>query len=68
MYILKKPAQYGIEVYALCDSKSFYTNNLKIYPGQQPTGPYKYDNTPPAVVMRSSHNVLKTRRNIIADN
>lgn len=31
MYIANKPAKYGIKVYALCDSKNFYTSNL---PGQ----------------------------------
>lgn len=39
-----------------------------MYPVKQQTGPYKYDNTASATVMRLSNDLLNTGRNITADN
>jgi len=35
-YIPSKPNKYGIKIYAMVDSKIFYTGNLEIYAGKQP--------------------------------
>lgn len=33
-YIANKPAKYGIKIYALVDSRTFYSHNLEIYAGK----------------------------------
>ncbi|XP_072397501.1 uncharacterized protein [Diabrotica undecimpunctata] len=43
-FIANKPAKYGIKIYALVDARTFFTQNLKIYPGKQPEGPYQLPN------------------------
>lgn len=53
-----KPAKYGIKIYALVDSKSFYTSN----------GQFSIDNSPSALVKRLSKNILNTGRNVTMDN
>lgn len=45
MYIPKKPARYGIKIYALVCAKSMLTLNLEVYTGTQPDGPYKISNS-----------------------
>lgn len=67
-YIPSKPAKYGIKMYALCDSKTFYTYNLEIYCGLQPNGPYAVSNSPLDVVKRLVTPIENSRRNITTDN
>ncbi|KAJ8896382.1 hypothetical protein PR048_001726 [Dryococelus australis] len=62
-----KSAKYRIKVYALVDSRTFYTINLEIYPGRQPEGPHKYDNNASGVVKRTAAPVVNTSRHITVD-
>ncbi|XP_047543237.1 piggyBac transposable element-derived protein 3-like [Vanessa atalanta] len=68
VYILSKPAKYGIKVQALVDAKSFYTVNLEVYAGKQPTGPYFVSNKAYDVVDRLVQPISCTNRNITFDN
>lgn len=67
-YIPSKPAKYGLKIFALVDSKSFYILNLEIYAGKQVEGPYSTSNKPFDVVDRLVKPISKTNRNITFDN
>ncbi|XP_022184406.2 piggyBac transposable element-derived protein 4-like [Nilaparvata lugens] len=68
MYMPKKPARYGIKVYALVCAKTMYTVNLEIYAGTQPNGPYKTSNSSEDVTMRMVEPISSTNRNVTIDN
>nr|XP_042895319.1 piggyBac transposable element-derived protein 4-like [Parasteatoda tepidariorum] len=67
-YIPSKPAKYRIKIFALVDSRTFYTWNLEIYAGAQPEGPYKVENTPDKIVKRLMEPIYNSGRNLIVDN
>lgn len=67
-YMPQKPAKYGIKIYALCDSKTFYTWNFEIYCGAQFNGPYKTSNKPFDIVQRLVDPIKKSNRNLTTDN
>lgn len=67
-YIPNKPAKYGLKVFALCDSETFYTANLEVYCGQQPEGPYKKSNSPTDIVHRLVEPYKGKNRNLTCDN
>ncbi|KAF2903968.1 hypothetical protein ILUMI_02203, partial [Ignelater luminosus] len=67
-YIPNKPAKYGIKMFALCDGKTFYTDNLEIYCGKQPEGPYMQSNSPTDIVNRLVRHIEGSCRNLITDN
>lgn len=67
-YIPSKPNKYGIKIFAMVDSKLFYTANLEIYAGKQPDGPYFVSNKPVDVIKRLAEPIYNSGRNITADN
>lgn len=44
MYIANKPAKYGLKIFALTDSRTYYTVNREIHTGSQIEGPYAINN------------------------
>ncbi|XP_060855594.1 piggyBac transposable element-derived protein 4-like [Metopolophium dirhodum] len=67
-YMDKKPAKYGLKMYALCDARTFYTYNLEIYCGKQDTGPFVTSNKPYDIVTRLTEPIQKSKRNVTTDN
>lgn len=67
-YMPNKPAKYGIKVFALVCSKTFYTSNMEIYAGTQPNGPFKVCNSTESVAKRLIQPISKTGRNVTMDN
>lgn len=55
VYIPSKSAKYGIKVQALVDATAFFTVNLDVYAGKQPTDPYSVSNNACEVVERLNH-------------
>lgn len=68
MYIPNKPARYGIKVFSLVDSRSFYTYNMEVYCGKQQPGPFFVSNTSSDVVNRLCLPLSQSRRNVTMDN
>lgn len=68
LYIPNKPAKYGLKVFALCDSKMFYTANLEIYCEKQSAGPYFVSNSPTDIVHRLVQPCKRHNRNLTTDN
>ena len=64
----KKPARYGIKIFALVDSRTFYTFNMEIYADQQPDGPYKQDNGSCEIAKRMLAPLHNSGRNVTTDN
>lgn len=67
-YIRNKPAKYGIKIFMLSDSRTFYTNNMEIYAGTQPPGPFQISNSVQEVVRRMIRPISGTNRNLTIDN
>ncbi|UYV68941.1 hypothetical protein LAZ67_6001730 [Cordylochernes scorpioides] len=67
-YIPSKHNKYGIKLFALVDSKMFYTCNLEIYSGKNPEGPCNVSNSPSDVVERLCEPIKGTGRNVTMDN
>lgn len=67
-YIPSKPNKYAIKIFAICDSRMFYTGGMEVYLGTQPDGPYKISNKSSDVVLRLSQNIYGSGRNITIDN
>ncbi|KAJ8964664.1 hypothetical protein NQ314_004719 [Rhamnusium bicolor] len=67
-YMPLKPAKYGIKMYALCDSRTYYTWKFEIYCGKQPDGPYQTSNKPFDIVQRLVDTLKKSNRNLTIDN
>lgn len=67
-YIPSKPAKYGLKLFALCDAKMYYTNNIEIYCGTQYDGPYAQDNDAFSIVKRLVQPIANSGRNVTCDN
>jgi hypothetical protein len=67
-HIASKPGKYGIKIYALVDSRIFYIQNLEIYAGKQPEGPYQLGNSPADVLERMISPISGSGRNVTVDN
>lgn len=67
MYMPNKPKKYGIKVFATVDTRTFYTNHMEIYAGQQPPGPCKLDNSILAVTLRMCQPLSSLGRNVTMD-
>lgn len=52
----------------MCDTKTFYTSNLKVYCGKQPSGPFSMSNYPIDVVKRLVKPIEGSNRNLTTDN
>ncbi|XP_065323152.1 piggyBac transposable element-derived protein 4-like [Gordionus sp. m RMFG-2023] len=59
-YMPNKPSKYGLKIYALVYSRTFYTLKTELYTGNQPEGPYKLSNKPFDVVERLIQPILKS--------
>lgn len=68
MYIPNKPAKYGIKIFILACSKTYYVKHLEVYAGAQPDGPYKVSNKADDVVLRLVDPVKGSGRNLTVDN
>lgn len=64
-YIANKPAKYGVKIYALVDARTFFTNNLEIYPGKQPQGEFNLPNDVVSVVKRLTKPIDKYGRKLL---
>ena len=67
-YMPKKPNKYGIKIFALVDSSTYYASNLEVYVGQQPHGPYERKNDTCSIVLRMIEPISGTNRNLTCDN
>lgn len=67
-FMPKTSAAYGIKMYSLVDAKDFYTINMEINAGNQPSGPYVTSYEPVDIVDRLVRPVSNTGRNITFDN
>jgi hypothetical protein len=67
-YIASKPGKHRVKIYALVDSRIFYTQNLEIYAGRQPEGPYQLSNSPADAVERIISPISGSGRNVTLDN
>lgn len=60
----KNLAKCGMKIFALCDAKTYFTNNFEIYCGTQPDGPYRVSNDPIDIVERLIAPIEGSNRNL----
>ncbi|XP_046396726.1 uncharacterized protein LOC124163702 [Ischnura elegans] len=68
-YMRNKPAKYGLKVFSLVDSRTFYALNMEVYLGKQRPGPHEHISlTPSPVVVRLVEPISGSNRNVTYDN
>lgn len=67
-YIPNKPAKYGLKIFAVVDSRTFYCLKLEMYCGTQPPGPYEASNASLDIVNRLISRYKGSNRNLTTDN
>lgn len=67
-YIPNKPAKYGLKIYAICDSQTFYTYNMIIHCGTQRPGLYITTSNKPFDIVKNLCDPLKKTYNVTTDN
>ncbi|KAH9632255.1 hypothetical protein HF086_002890 [Spodoptera exigua] len=63
-----KPARYGIKIFVLADSRTYYTAEMEIYAGKQNAGPFDVSNKPLDLVKRMVESIKDSHRNVVMDN
>ncbi|XP_030754381.1 piggyBac transposable element-derived protein 4-like [Sitophilus oryzae] len=67
-YMPNKPSKYGLKIFAMADSKTFYVSNMEVYLGKQPAGPFALSYSPDLVVKRLITPITGSGRNVTMDN
>lgn len=67
-YMPNKPARYGIKIFVMADSRTYYTAEMEIYAGKQNAGPYDVSNSPLDLVKRMVEHIKGSNRNVVMDN
>ncbi|KRX83192.1 PiggyBac transposable element-derived protein 4 [Trichinella sp. T6] len=52
MYISSKAAKYGIKIFELSDSETYYVSKMEVYVGKQNEGPHQMDTSPALLLGR----------------
>ncbi len=68
VYMPKKPGKFGIKVWAVTDSKTYYTSNVEVFISNQRRGPFHVSTSTRDVVNRLVSHIENTGRNITCDN
>lgn len=55
-------------MYAVCNSKMYYSSNLEVHVGKQPEGPFGVDKNAVLLVQRLCRPIHETRRKVAIDN
>ena len=58
VYMPSRPAKYGIKIFILADTKTFYMLHMEVYLVKQPKGPFVVDNSGAAVVKRLVSHII----------
>lgn len=67
-YMPKKPAKYGVKIFILCDSKTYFVGYIEVYCGEHPEGPYRKSNATKDLVLRLLDHIKGTKRTLTCDN
>ncbi|XP_069680912.1 piggyBac transposable element-derived protein 4-like [Periplaneta americana] len=67
-YLPNKPTRYGIKIFVLADAITFFTNNVEVYCGKQPPGPFEASVSPNDIVERLVSHLEGSNRNVTMDN
>ena len=68
MFMLMKPAKYGIKLQCLCDVTISYICNVEVYAGKQPDSPFQLSNRPHDNTLPLTASFFGTGRNLATDN